>query len=121
LLLRHFPIRVHKLDRIAVRLECKGSLIASNGLIGEGLEDLLQSRLRNAILFNAQISLLVLELAEEPADRPVFLRDAQLEEFAALLQNFHLLEVFEQVGENAEAERLRFEEVKEVAKAHLAV
>ncbi len=42
--------------------EC--SLVAGNALIGKALEDLLKSRLGDAVLLDAQVSLLLLELAE---------------------------------------------------------
>ncbi len=42
----------------------EGSLVAGNALVGKALEDLLESRLGDAVLLDTQVALLLLELPE---------------------------------------------------------
>lgn len=44
--------------------ESEGSLVAGNALIGKALEDLLEGRLGDAVLLDAQVALLLLKLPE---------------------------------------------------------
>jgi hypothetical protein len=93
LVFSHSAVGVDKDDLAVDHAEGEGSLVTSNTLQSEALEDLFQGRLRHAILLDAQATLLVLKLSEEPADGLVFFGDAELEELAALLQQLDLLEV----------------------------
>ena len=77
-------IGVHQSDAFPFRHECESCLITSDALIGEVLEDLLESCLLYTILLDAEVFPFELELAEEPADGLAFLGHAKLEEFTAL-------------------------------------
>ena len=97
MVLSHLAIRVHKHDPLTVRSERERRLITRNALIRKRLEDLLQSGLRHTVLLDAQIAPLLLELAEKPADGLAFLGHAKFEEFAALFEDFNLIEVARKV------------------------
>ena len=85
MLLSHPVIGVHESNALSFRNERESCLIAGDALIGEVLEDLLESCLLYAILLDAEVFPFKLELAEEPADGLAFLGNAKLEEFTALL------------------------------------
>ena len=114
-------IGVHESNALSFSNERESCLIAGDALIGEVLEDLLESRLLYTILLDAQIFPLKLELAEEPADGLAFLGHSHLEKLAALFKDLNLLEVPCQVCQDAEAVRLGLQVLDEVAEAHLSV
>ena len=93
LVIGHAAIRVLEHDRVAIGAVRERGLIAGDALVRKGLEDLLERRLSDAILLNAEVSLFVLKLTEEPADSLALLRDSQLEVLSALLEDLDLLEV----------------------------
>ena len=121
MILSHLAIRVHQHYPLAVRSERERRLVTRNALIRKRLEYLLQSGLRHTVLLDAQIAPLLLKLAEKPANGLAFLGHAKFEEFAALLKDFHLLEVPREVGKYAEAVGLCLEELKQVSQAHLTI
>lgn len=95
----HAAVFVHEHERVTVTIEPERgrALIAGDALLREGLEDLLERRLSDAVLFNAEVLLFPLKLAEEPADSlflsvDVLLRDSQLEVLSALLEDLDLRE-----------------------------
>ena len=102
-------------------LEGEGCLVTCNRLVGEVLEDLLEGRLRDTVLSDAQLSLALLELAEEPADSLQLLGDAQLEELTALLQHLHLGKVVRQEVDDVHAQDLGLQELKQVAQPHCVI
>ncbi len=55
---------VDELQMFALLYVSECSFVAGNALIGKALEDLLKSSLGDAVLLNAQVALLLLELAE---------------------------------------------------------
>ena len=114
-------VRVHQHDTLAIFHESEGSLVARYALVGKVLEDLLECRLHDAVLLDTQAALLTLELTEEPADRLVLLGHAQLEELSALLEDLDLLKAARQVGQDAEAVGLCFEELEKVAETDFTI
>ena len=114
-------VRVHQHDTLAIFHESESSLVARYALVGKVLEDLLECRLHDAVLLDTQAALLTLELTEEPADRLVLLGHAQLEELSALLEDLDLLKVARQVGQDAEAVDLCFEELEKVAETDFTI
>ena len=94
--------------------EGESSLVTGNTLIGEVLEDLLQSCLRYTVLLNVEASLLVLKLAEQPSDSLVFLGHAKFEELSALLKNLYLLKVRGKEVDDGESEELSSVPLNEV-------
>ena len=121
LLLGHPMVGIHESDTLSIRNEGESCLIAGDALIGEVLEDLLESRLLYTILLDAQVFPLKLKLAEEPADGLAFLGHSHLEKLAALFKDLNLLEVPCQVCQDTEAVRLSLQVLDEVAEAHLSV
>lgn len=95
--------------------ESKGSLITSDTLCCEDLENLLERRLRHAVLLDAKAALLMLKLAEKPSDSLVLLGHAQLEELSALLQKLYLGKVCTHPVDDLEARLLSVEPDKQVA------
>ena len=73
--------------------ECECSFVTSDALECKVLEDLLESRLCHAILFDSESALFVLQSSKEPSDSLVLLWHTKLEKFAALLQDLYFLEV----------------------------
>lgn len=73
--------------------ECECSLVTSDALEGKVLEDLLESSLCHAILFNSETALFVLQSSKEPSDSFFLFRHTKFEKFATLLQNLYFLEV----------------------------
>ena len=114
-------VRVHQLDLVTLRHVGECCYVAGNTLIGEVLEDLLQSGLRHAILFYAKVSLFTLETTEEPSDSLAFLWHAKLEEFTALLEDFNLVEVASQELQDAKSVSLSCKVLQKVTKADLIV
>ena len=94
-------IWINENQSITIFHECKCCLVGGNGLIGEVLENLLQSRLWHAVLLNTESSLFRLESAEKPSDSFAFLGDAKFEELSTLLEYFNLIEVISQVVDNS--------------------
>ena len=121
LLFGHLTVRVHKLKLAIVLLESEGSLVAGYALVSEVLEDLLESRLRDTVLFDAKSFLVFFKSPEEPANGLVFFGDAQLEEFTALLKDLDLLEVVRQEVQNLQAAFLCFQELDQVSEADFAL
>ena len=120
LVIGHAAIRVHEHDRVAIGAVRERGPIAGDTLVREGLEDLLERRLSDAVLLNAEVSLFVLKLAEEPANSLVLLRDSQLEVLSALLENFDLLEVSREEHHDAEAVSLSLQVFEQVSESHFA-
>lgn len=73
--------------------ECECSFVTSDALECKVLEDLLESRLCHAILFDSETALFVLQSSKEPSDSLVLLWHTKFEKFAALLQDLYFLEV----------------------------
>ena len=121
LVVGHTAVWVHEHDHVTIGDVCEGSLIAGNALVRKGLEDLLEGRLRNAILLNTAGSLFVLQLAEEPADCLVLLWDTQLEVLSALLKDLDLLEVAGKEHHDAEAVSLSLQVFKQVSESHFGL
>ena len=121
LVVGHAAVRVHELDRVTIGAIREGGLIAGDTLVSKGLEDLLEGRLSDAVLLNAEVSLFVLKLPEEPSNRLVLLWDSQLEVLSALLENFDLLEVAREENHDAEAVSLSLQVFKQVSESHFAL
>ena len=111
-------IRIQQHHFFAVGDKGEGGLVAGDALVCKVLEDLLESRLADAVLLNSQAALLVFELAEKPPDRLVLPRHAQLEKLSAVLQNFDFFEVPGQELDYSEADLLCLQELNEVAKTN---
>jgi len=90
-----------------------------HALLREVLEDLLQRGLTHAILSNPKLLPLPFDLTEQVANRLVFFRHSDLVEVAALLKEFHLVELLRQELDEAEATLLRVEELDQTLQAHL--
>ena len=56
----HTVVRVHQHDRVAICTIREGSFVTGDALVCEGLEYLLEGRLCDAVLLNAEVSLFVL-------------------------------------------------------------
>lgn len=98
----------------------EGCLLISNACVGKDLEDLLQCRLCNAVLFDSKCTLFVFQLAEEPSDCLLLLGDAKLEELTTLLQDLNFLEVSGQEGQDSKAVGLRTQPLDQVSETHFA-
>lgn len=93
----------------------------SDTLIGEDLEDLLKSSLRDTVLLNAEVLFLELKLAEEPANCLVLFGHSELEELAALLQDLDLAKVAKEETNYLDPARVGLYKVKQVAQADTAI
>jgi len=58
LVLGHLAIRVHQHELVANQFVREGRLVTGNALVREGLEDLLEGRLRDTIFLDAKRALL---------------------------------------------------------------
>lgn len=114
-------IRVLKNHLVAHKTERVGSFVACDALVGEALEDLLEGRLGDAVLLDAELLLFLLKLTKEPSNGLVFLGHAKLKEVTALLEELDRSEIAADKIDDLEAAFQGVEVIEQVSETHLAL